>query len=335
MMRVVSRRAERPKQRTFTAEYKSKIVSEYDAAEPGEKGALCCVGRACTPRMWWSGAGPATPARCAARRGSAAGRFAQPRAGQEGGAAARQRAAAARAGQDQGCTRCCGKTHAGRSGDRPGGHRAGRAHLYPAGWPAGSRSMRLAGDWRWVRRLLDGSGLHLICPDLPSHRMYSAGLAEDAAEVRAAIRSSTGPVVVVGWSYGGSVISLAATGGIGVPSGLRRGHPQCSRLAGRRPWLGRRRSAHPCRLPITRSRYSSEVQQPLRCTMGPRSSADVRPCATMGPMLPLCKQGSPSQFPSQLSIFADVRPRSVKDPRRKHVGGRSQTGLLGVGKRAH
>lgn len=37
---VVSPRAERPKRRTFTAEYKLKIVSEYDAAEPGEKGAL-------------------------------------------------------------------------------------------------------------------------------------------------------------------------------------------------------------------------------------------------------------------------------------------------------
>ena len=37
---VVSPRAERPKRRTFTAEYKLKIVAEYDAAEPGEKGAL-------------------------------------------------------------------------------------------------------------------------------------------------------------------------------------------------------------------------------------------------------------------------------------------------------
>lgn len=37
---AVSPRAERPKRRTFTAEYKLKIVAEYDAAEPGEKGAL-------------------------------------------------------------------------------------------------------------------------------------------------------------------------------------------------------------------------------------------------------------------------------------------------------
>lgn len=37
---AVSPRAERPKRRTFTAEYKARIVTEYDAAEPGEKGAL-------------------------------------------------------------------------------------------------------------------------------------------------------------------------------------------------------------------------------------------------------------------------------------------------------
>lgn len=38
---VVSPRAERPKRRTFSAEYKAKILSEYDAIdEPGAKGAL-------------------------------------------------------------------------------------------------------------------------------------------------------------------------------------------------------------------------------------------------------------------------------------------------------
>jgi transposase len=35
-----SPRAERPRRRTFTAEYKQKILAEYDAAEPGQKGAL-------------------------------------------------------------------------------------------------------------------------------------------------------------------------------------------------------------------------------------------------------------------------------------------------------
>ena len=37
---AVSPRSERPKRRTFSADYKSKILAEYDAAEPGEKGAL-------------------------------------------------------------------------------------------------------------------------------------------------------------------------------------------------------------------------------------------------------------------------------------------------------
>ena len=37
---VVTPRADRPKRRTFTAEYKAKIVAEYDAAEHGERGAI-------------------------------------------------------------------------------------------------------------------------------------------------------------------------------------------------------------------------------------------------------------------------------------------------------
>ena len=32
---AVSPRSERPKRRTFSAEYKVKILAEYDAAEPG------------------------------------------------------------------------------------------------------------------------------------------------------------------------------------------------------------------------------------------------------------------------------------------------------------
>ncbi len=37
---LVSPRADRPKRRTFAAEYKLKVLAEYDAAELGEKGAL-------------------------------------------------------------------------------------------------------------------------------------------------------------------------------------------------------------------------------------------------------------------------------------------------------
>jgi len=35
-------RAERPKRRRFTAEYKAAILSEYDAADRGERGAILC-----------------------------------------------------------------------------------------------------------------------------------------------------------------------------------------------------------------------------------------------------------------------------------------------------
>jgi pimeloyl-ACP methyl ester carboxylesterase len=52
----------------------------------------------------------------------------------------------------------------------------------------------------------------VVTPDLPSHRTPTAGLAEDADEVRHTIRACAPPVVAVGWSYGGSVISLAAAG---------------------------------------------------------------------------------------------------------------------------
>ena len=37
---MVTPRADRPKRRTFTAEYKARIVAEYDAAEHGERGAI-------------------------------------------------------------------------------------------------------------------------------------------------------------------------------------------------------------------------------------------------------------------------------------------------------
>lgn len=37
---VVTPRADRPKRRTFTAEYKGQIVAEYDAADHGERGAI-------------------------------------------------------------------------------------------------------------------------------------------------------------------------------------------------------------------------------------------------------------------------------------------------------
>jgi pimeloyl-ACP methyl ester carboxylesterase len=67
-------------------------------------------------------------------------------------------------------------------------------------------------DWYLVRQLLEGAGVQVGVPDLPSHRSPFAGLTEDAAEVREAVYSSVPPVVLVGWSYGGTVISVAAAG---------------------------------------------------------------------------------------------------------------------------
>jgi pimeloyl-ACP methyl ester carboxylesterase len=67
-------------------------------------------------------------------------------------------------------------------------------------------------DWRWVREPLEAHGVVVVTPDLPSHRSIGGGRVDDAEEVRRAVRSSPTPVVLVGWSYGGSVISVAGAG---------------------------------------------------------------------------------------------------------------------------
>jgi pimeloyl-ACP methyl ester carboxylesterase len=67
-------------------------------------------------------------------------------------------------------------------------------------------------DWQWVKGLLEPENILVVTPDLPSQRSASAGLAEDAEEVRRAIQSCPPPVVVVGWSHGGPVISMGAAG---------------------------------------------------------------------------------------------------------------------------
>jgi pimeloyl-ACP methyl ester carboxylesterase len=65
-------------------------------------------------------------------------------------------------------------------------------------------------DWQWVAELLDRQGVQVHAPDLPSHSSTTHGLADDAEAVRRVIRSCQAPVVAVGWSYGGDVISMAA-----------------------------------------------------------------------------------------------------------------------------
>lgn len=61
-------------------------------------------------------------------------------------------------------------------------------------------------DWRWVAAVLEADGVDVRAVDLPSHRSTAATRADDVAEVTTAIRASPPPVVVMGWSYGGTVI---------------------------------------------------------------------------------------------------------------------------------
>ncbi len=67
--------------------------------------------------------------------------------------------------------------------------------------------------WGIVQRRLDDRGIRSVAVDLPSTEPGSGGtlpgLAEDAAAVRATIDRLDGPVVLVGHSYGGMVISEA------------------------------------------------------------------------------------------------------------------------------
>jgi pimeloyl-ACP methyl ester carboxylesterase len=65
------------------------------------------------------------------------------------------------------------------------------------------------GSWCWdpVRALLDERGIASVAPDLPLR-----GTDVDAATVREALDALEGPVVLCGHSYGGMVISRAASG---------------------------------------------------------------------------------------------------------------------------
>lgn len=62
-------------------------------------------------------------------------------------------------------------------------------------------------DWCWVVDALHLRSINAIAPDLPSHRRRHAGRTDDVREVESAIRTCVPPVIVVGWSYGGAVIS--------------------------------------------------------------------------------------------------------------------------------
>ena len=73
------------------------------------------------------------------------------------------------------------------------------------------------GSWCWdkLAALLEGRGLTVHTVDLPSVGADpgdTAGLAGDAAAVREVLDSADGPVLLVGHSYGGMVVTHAAAG---------------------------------------------------------------------------------------------------------------------------
>lgn len=67
-------------------------------------------------------------------------------------------------------------------------------------------------DWHWVAPFLEAAGVRVITPDLPTMQRPDARLADDVEVVRAAVRAARAPVVVMGWSYGGSSIAGAVAG---------------------------------------------------------------------------------------------------------------------------
>ncbi|MFK4066684.1 alpha/beta fold hydrolase [Streptomyces sp. NPDC029674] len=64
-----------------------------------------------------------------------------------------------------------------------------------------------ASSWSAVVERLQRQGHRVLAPALPLR-----GLASDAAYIRSVLDSVTGPIVLVGHSYGGAVISQAAAG---------------------------------------------------------------------------------------------------------------------------
>jgi pimeloyl-ACP methyl ester carboxylesterase len=74
------------------------------------------------------------------------------------------------------------------------------------------------GPWCWdeVRRRLDAKGIATVAPALDAVEGVHEGLHEHAAVVRSVLDEIDGPIIVVGHSYGGCVITEAAAGHDGV-----------------------------------------------------------------------------------------------------------------------
>ena len=72
------------------------------------------------------------------------------------------------------------------------------------------------GGWCFAKTLdaLKAKGVSAIAPDLPGHGADTGplgGLAQDAQRIREVVAATSGPVVLLGHSYGGLVISEAAS----------------------------------------------------------------------------------------------------------------------------
>ena len=81
------------------------------------------------------------------------------------------------------------------------------------------------GGWCWTK-VVDGltaAGIEVVAVDLPGHGVGDTrpigGLHGDAAHVREVLLDTPGPIVLVGHSYGGAVITEAAAGGPGGSAG--------------------------------------------------------------------------------------------------------------------
>jgi pimeloyl-ACP methyl ester carboxylesterase len=71
-------------------------------------------------------------------------------------------------------------------------------------------------DWRWVAEDFGTKDVEVRAVDLPSHHSSSAKRADDVALVEQTIAEMPDPVVAVGWSYGGAVISDIDTDNLNV-----------------------------------------------------------------------------------------------------------------------
>ena len=70
-------------------------------------------------------------------------------------------------------------------------------------------------DWRWVLDALPVD-VRTEAVDLVSHRRSDAHRSDDVAQIADVITAAGPPVVVVGWSYGGSILSDLPAGDLGV-----------------------------------------------------------------------------------------------------------------------